>query len=139
MTLVEELWQFGKRTNAEAMLQEVRTASRNEGAVIYVTTESGRTAGRGLPQQESVRAESQGRGGGGPSFLPVLYEWPKMVESKACLDLENAWVVNLNLGASVSKEWLRSKYDEYKSESPKAFQTFAAKHLNVEIGLALGV
>jgi len=68
----------------------------------------------------------------------VLYEWPKaMVESKACLEIENAWIVNPNLGASVGIDWLRSKYEETKAESAQAFQAFVAKHLNVEIGLAL--
>lgn len=141
VTLVEELWQFGKRAKADAMLLEATggMASRPEGAVIYITTESDE-APAGVYKAKNLYARKVRDGEiVDPSFLPVMYEWPKkMIESKACLDLDNAWMVNPNLGASVSEEWLRSKYAETKEESDTAFQAFAAKHLNCEIGLALG-
>lgn len=140
VTLVEELWQFGKRANAESMLQEATggMASRPEGAVIYITTESDE-APAGVYRSKNLYARKVRDGEiVDPTFMPVLYEWPsEMVKSKACLDIENAWVVNPNLGASVSTEWLRTKFSEYKAESERAFQSFCAKHLNVEIGLAL--
>jgi phage terminase large subunit-like protein len=140
VTLVEELWQFGKRSNAESMLMEATggMASRDEGAVIYITTESD-DAPAGVYKAKNLYARKVRDGEViDPTFLPVLYEWPKaMVDSGANLDLENAGVVNPNLGASVSAEWLRSKFHEAKEESQKAFQTFVAKHLNVEIGLSL--
>lgn len=141
VTLVEELWQFGKRHNAEGMLQEATggMASRPEGATIYITTESDDVPA-GVYKAKNLYARKVRDGEiVDPTFLPVLYEWPKpMVDSKACLDLVNAHMVNPNLGASVSLSWLQTKYQEYKAESDKAFQTFVAKHLNVEIGLALG-
>jgi len=140
VTLVEELWQFGKRANADAMLLEATggMASRDEGAVIYITTESDEPPA-GVYKAKNAYAR-QVRDGEivDPTFLPVLYEWPAaMIESKAHLDLANVGVVNPNLGASVSAEWLRAKYAETKAESDAAFQAFVAKHLNVEIGLAL--
>ncbi len=141
VTLVEELWQFGKRNNAEAMLQEATggMASRPEGATIYITTESDEPPAGVYKAKNNYARKVRDGEIVDPSFLPVLYEWPKaMVDSKACLDLENAAVVNPNLGASVSTSWLKTKYAEYKSESDRAFQAFCAKHLNVEIGLALG-
>lgn len=141
VTLVEELWQFGKRSNADGMLMEATggMASREEGAVIYITTESDEPpAGVYKAKNDYARKVRDGEIND-PSFLPVLYEWPReMVKSKACLDLENAYIVNPNLGASVGADFLRTRYAESKAESAKAFQTFAAKHLNVEIGLALG-
>lgn len=141
VTLVEELWQFGKRHNAEGMLQEATggMASRPEGATIYITTESDDVPA-GVYKAKNLYARKVRDGEiKDPSFLPVLYEWPRaMVEDKSCLDLINAHIVNPNLGASVSREWLATKYQEYKAESDKAFQTFCAKHLNVEVGVALG-
>lgn len=141
VTLVEELWQFGKRANADGMLMEATggMASRDEGAVIYITTESDEPpAGVYKAKNDYARKVRDGEIHD-PSFLPVLYEWPReMVKNKACLDLENAHIVNPNLGASVSVDFLRTRYAETKAESAKAFQTFAAKHLNVEIGMALG-
>lgn len=141
VTLVEELWQFGKRHNADAMLLEATggMASRPEGAVIYITTESDEApAGVYKAKNDYARDVRDGKIID-PTFLPVLYEWPlEMVKSKACLALENAHVVNPNLGASVSREWLSTKYAEQKAQGDKAFQVFVAKHLNVEIGLALG-
>jgi phage terminase large subunit-like protein len=140
VTLVEELWQFGKRSNADSMLLEATggMASRDEGAVIYITTESDDTPA-GVYAAKNLYARKVRDGEIlDPSFLPVLYEWPKaMVESKACLDLEHAGIVNPNLGASVSREWLRAKYEETKAESDTAFQSFCAKHMNVEVGLVL--
>lgn len=141
VTLVEELWQFGKRAKADAMLLEATggIASRDEGAVIYITTESDE-APAGAYRAKNLYARKVRDGEiVDPSFLPVLYEWPAgMVKSKACLDLKHAGIVNPNLGASVSRDWLKSKYEETKAESATAFQAFCAKHLNVEIGLALG-
>lgn len=141
VTLVEELWQFGKRHNADSMLQEATggMASRPEGAVIFITTESDE-APAGVYRAKNIYARKVRDGEiVDSSFLPILYEWPRhMIESKACLELENAWITNPNLGASVSADWLRSKYDESKAESDKSFQSFCAKHLNCEIGLALG-
>lgn len=140
VTLVEELWQFGKRAKADAMLLEATggMASRDEGAVIYITTESDE-APAGVYKAKNLYARKVRNGEiVDPSFLPVLYEWPAhMIKSKECLNLEHAAIVNPNLGASVSREWLRAKYAETKAESDTAFQAFVAKHLNVEIGLAL--
>lgn len=141
VTLVEELWRFGKRRNADSMFQEAAggMASRPEGAVIYITTESDEApAGVYKAKNDYARKVRDGEIVD-PSFLPVMYEWPRhMIESKACLDIENAHVTNPNLGASVSYDFLRSKSAETKAESDKAFQSFCAKHMNVEIGLALG-
>ena len=140
VTLVEELWQFGKRANADGMLMEATggMASRDEGAVIYITTESDeQPAGVYAAKNMYARKVRDGEIVD-PTFLPVLYEWPKhMLKSEAYLDVSNAHIVNPNLGASVSVEWMRSNFEEKRAESERAFQIFLSKHLNVELGLAL--
>lgn len=138
VTLVEELWQFGKRANADAMLLEATggMASRDEGAVIYITTESDESPA-GVYKAKNTYARKVRDGEiVDPTFMPVLYEWPlDMVESKAFLNLGNAGIVNPNLGASVNTEWLTTKFNETRAESERSFQAFIAKHLNVEIGV----
>ena len=140
VTLVEELWQFGKRANADGMLMEATggMASRDEGAVIYITTESDDApAGVYLSKNLYARKVRDGEVHD-PSFMPVLYEWPtSMLREKAFLDVDNAHIVNPNFGASVSSEWMRTNFAEKRSEGDRAFQVFLAKHLNVEIGLTM--
>lgn len=73
-----------------------------------------------------------------PAFLPVLYEFPPaMVESGEARKPENFRVVNPNLGASVDEEYLRRELRKAEESGEEAIRGFLAKHLNVEIGLAL--
>lgn len=140
VTLVEELWQFGKRANADGMLMEATggMASRDEGAVIYITTESD-DAPAGVYLAKNIYARNVRDGKiKDPSFMPVLYEWPtSMIESKAFLDVDNMHIVNPNFGASVSADWMRTNFAEKKAEGDRAFQVFLAKHANVEIGVTM--
>lgn len=138
--LVDELWLFGKRPDAENMLREAcgGLASRPEGFVVYLTTQSDEPpAGVFRQKLQYARGVRDGRIHD-PKFLPVLYEFPEdMVKSKAYRDPANFYMTNPNLGASVDEEFLQREARKAEEAGEESLRGFLAKHLNVEIGLAL--
>lgn len=139
-TLVDELWLFGKQAGAENMLREATggLASRPEGFVIYLTTQSDEPpAGVFRKKLQYARAVRDGLVDD-PRFVPVLFEHPpEMVKKGEHLLLENLPLVNPNLGFSVDQAFLEREYHKAKEEGEDSFRDFLAKHGNVEIGLAL--
>lgn len=138
--LVDELWLFGKRQNAEAMFMEALggQVSRDEGWVIFLTTQSDEPpAGVFKERLEYWRDVRDGKIND-PKTLGVLYEFPeKMVESKAYLEEKNFYITNPNVGRSVSSEWIGDQLLKNQSKTDGTLQQFLAKHLNIEIGLNL--
>ena len=138
--LVDELWLFGKRANAENMLREAcgGLASRPEGFVIYLTTQSDSPpAGVFRQKLQYARGVRDGRIED-RKFLPVLYEFPKaMLDAGEHKLPENFYVTNPNLGASVDMEFLERELAKAEEAGPESLCGYLAKHLNVEIGLAL--
>ncbi|KPY29779.1 terminase large subunit [Pseudomonas syringae] len=137
---IDELWVFGKRTNAEAMLREATggLASRPEGFIIWATTQSDAPPA-GVFRQKLLYAR-QVRDGTiiDKSFLPVLYEFPKhMLDAGAHREASNAYVTNPNLGLSVDEPFIERGYAQAQVDGEESFRGFLAKHLNVEIGLSL--
>lgn len=139
-TLVDEVWLFGKQPNAENMLREAigGLASRPEGFVIYLTTQSDDPpAGVFLQKLRYARDVRDGKIDD-PCFVPVIYEHPpEMVKRKEHLLVENLGMVNPNLGYSVDQAFLEREFRKAKEEGEASFRGFLAKHANVEIGLAL--
>lgn len=138
--LVDEHWLFGKRSNAAAMFMEALggQVSRNEGWVIYLTTQSDEPpAGVFREKLQYYRDVRDGKIEDRKS-LGILYEFPlKLVESKQYMDPANFYITNPNIGRSVSAEWLEDQLKKNKDKQDGSFQQFLAKHLNVEIGMAL--
>lgn len=138
--LIDELWIFGKRANAENILREAigGMASRPEGFVIYLSTQSDEPpAGVFASKLNEFRSIRDGKHTD-PRSLGVLYEFPQgMIESGAYKNPDNFYVTNPNLGASVDREFLVDEFEKATRNGPQSLCGFAAKHLNVEIGLAL--
>lgn len=138
--LLDELWLFGKRPNAEDMLREAcgGLASRPEGFAIYLTTMSNEPPA-GVFRQKLMYARGVRDGTiKDKRFVPVLYEHPPaMLQAKQERDKRFFFVTNPNLGASVSEDFLERELQKAEQGGEESVRGFLAKHLNVEIGLAL--
>ena len=137
---IDELWLFGKNPRADAMLLEATggLASRPEGFVIFATTQSDDPpAGAFLSRLLYARGVRDGRIHD-PAFYPVLYEFPEhMLKAGAHREVANAYVTNPNMGTSVDEEFIERGFRQAQEKGEVEFRGFLAKHLNVQIGLAL--
>ena len=138
--LFDELWLFGKRPNAGDMMREATggLTSRPEGFVISLTTMSNEApAGVFKQKLNYARGVRDGRIID-PKFVPVLYEFPQsMIKSKEYRDRKYWWITNPNFGASVDASRLDDLHKQAYEAGEEELIGFFAKHLNVEIGLAL--
>jgi phage terminase large subunit-like protein len=138
--LVDELWLFGKQASAEAMLREAvgGLASRPEGFVIYLTTQSDDPPAGVFKEKLQYARDVRDGKITDPGLVPVIYEHPPdMVASGECLKLENMAMVNPNMGYSVDRAFLEREYKKAEMAGGESFRGFLSKHANVEIGLNL--
>jgi len=142
--LIDELWLFGKHPNAENMLREATggLASRPEGFTIYLSSQSDAPpAGVFRQKLQYARGVRDGRIQD-KKFLPVLYEFPEsMVKDSngtAKVPAREYWgITNPNLGTSVDPEFLDRELKKADHAGQESLCGFLAKHLDIEIGLAL--
>lgn len=139
--IFEELWLLAQRAGAPDIMLEATggQASRPEGVVISITTESDdEPLGVYKEKLEFARSVRDGKTIA-PHFLPVLYEWPTdMVKSKAYLNPENFHLVNPNYGASVDPVDLERKFLEAQAAGGDSLRVFLSKRLNVPPSESVG-
>lgn len=138
--LVDELWLFGKRANAENMLREAcgGLASRPEGFVIYLSTQSDEApAGVFKQKLDYARGVRDGKIDD-KKFLPVIYEYPAaLAKEKKYLERKYWYITNPNLGASVDEEFLVHEFKKAEEAGSASMAGYLAKHHNVEMGMNL--
>jgi phage terminase large subunit-like protein len=138
--LIDEHWLFGKVSNAADMLREAcgGIASRPEGFILTLSTQSDAPpAGVFKSKLDYARGVRDGLIDD-PSFVPVLYEFPQpMIDRGEHLAPENFAMVNPNMDVSVDRVFLERQYKVAMQEGEESLRGFLAKHLNVQIGLAL--
>ena len=138
--LIDEVWLFGKRANAESMFREAKggLASRPEGCVIYLSTMSDEVPCGVFKQLLDYARDVRDGIKEDKAFLPLIYEFPKhLIEAGEHLKPENFYITNPNLGASVDLEYLISEFNKVKDAGEESLRDFLAKHLNIEIGMNL--
>lgn len=136
--LVDEHWVFGKRADADGMFIEALggQVSRNEGWVIYLTTQSDEPPAGVFADKLGYFRDVRDGKVHDPRSLGVLYEFPtEMVASQAYLERENFHISNPNLGRSVSADWIEDQIRKSRAKTDGSFQKFLAKHLNIQVGL----
>lgn len=139
--LIDELWEFGNKPKADAMMREAAggLVARPEGFLISITTQSDAPpAGVFKDKLDYARNVRDGKVTD-PKFLPVIYEFPQgMIESGAYLLPENFYVTNPYLGRTeFGRQWITEELQKEKEKGPETRNTFLAKHLNIEIGMNL--
>lgn len=140
-TLVDELWLFGMRPDSENMLREATggLASRPEGFVIYLTTQSDDPPAGVFKQKLQYARDVRDGKIIDNRFVPIIYEFPPdMIAANAHKDATKFGIVNPNLNYSVDLEFLEREFQKAQVSGEESVRGFLAKHANVEVGLALG-
>ncbi len=138
--LIDEMWLFGKRPHAESMLREATggLASRPEGFVVYLTTQSDEPPAGIFRQKLNYFRDVRDGKIKDPRSLPVLYEFPQaMLDAKLYENPDYFYITNPNLGASVDPEFLTDELTKAVSAGAQSLSGFYAKHLNLEMGIGL--
>ncbi|MCD9572203.1 MULTISPECIES: terminase large subunit [Pseudomonas] len=138
--LIDEAWLFGKNPKAADMIREATGGllSRPEGFIIWLTTQSNEPpAGVFRSKLNYARGVRDGRIDDN-RFLPIIYEFPQeMIKSGEARKPENFHLVNPNINYSVDRPTLERLHMQAEIDGEAEMRGFLAKHLNIEIGLAL--
>lgn len=133
--LFDELWIFGKRTEAEAMFGEATggRATRKEGFVIYLSTHSDAPPAGVFKSKLDIFRNIRDGKVADPTKLGVLYEFPEdMIANDEYLDEKNWYITNPN---NCDVPFIRGQLTDASDEGKRRIAL--AKWLNVEIGMNL--
>ncbi|CAN2532547.1 hypothetical+protein [Methylocapsa aurea] len=140
VVIVDELWLFGQRAGAEAMLREAKggLASRPEGFLLTLSTKpDGPPRGVYAQRLEYFRGVRDGKIHD-PHSLGLIYEYPeRMIKDGSYMEPRYFYIPNPNLGASVSEQFLNSERGKAERAGKAQLANFFAKHLNVEPSISL--
>lgn len=138
--LIDEAWLFGKNPKAADMIREATGGllSRPEGFIIWLTTQSNEPpAGVFRSKLNYARGVRDGRIDDN-RFLPIIYEFSQeMIKSGEARKPEHFHLVNPNIDYSVDRPTLERLFMQAELDGEAELRGFLAKHLNIEIGLAL--
>lgn len=135
--LIDELWIFGKRPNADAMFAEATGGliSRPEGFVIYLSTQSDDPPVGVFKEKLSEFRDIRDGKLDNRRKLALIFEFPAaMIKNKDHLKPENFYIANPNIGRSVDADFLLESLEDAQRGGPAKLAIFLAKHLNIEIG-----
>lgn len=140
IVLIDEIHQLGKNPKAENLLREATggLASRPEGCIIYLTTQSDEPPA-GVFRQKLMYARGVRDGRiQDKRFMSLIFEFPKhMIDSGEARKPENYYIVNPSLGYSLNEAFLIREGEKAAEQGEESVLGFLSKFLNVEIGLAL--
>lgn len=137
---VDELWLFGKKSQAANVLSELSGAhaSKPEGFGIFASTQSDEPPA-GVFRQKLIYHRSVRDGViSDPTSLPLIYEYPDaMAKSQAWRDPKTWHIPNPSLGRSVDEVWLGTELKKRELEGASQLALFISKHFNIEAGIGL--
>ncbi|MES2135693.1 MAG: terminase large subunit, partial [Pseudomonadota bacterium] len=115
--------------------------TRPDSFLGFITTQSDEVpAGAFKAELNLARAIRDGRVSGlAARMLPLLYEFPEEMQTErdAWESSAHWYMVNPNLGHSVSLDRLEADWAQAKEKGEVEMRRWASQHLNVQIGLAL--
>lgn len=137
---VDELWLFGKKAAAKNILSEATgsLASQPDGFVVYASTQSDEPPAGVFKDKLDYHRDVRDGKITDRTTLPLIYEFPEeMQRSDAWRDSRTWYIPNPNLGRSVDMDFLTGQMLKAERAGSDAVKLFAAKHLNIEVGIGL--
>lgn len=139
-SLIDELWLFGKKKGAHGLMSEIlgARASRPEGFTMSLTTQSDEEPAGIFKEKLAYHRGVRDGTIHDPSAFQMLFEFPRaMEEEEEWRDISNVYITNPSLGRVVHPKFFIDGLKRAQLEGEQSLRIFAAKHLNVEIGVGL--